>query len=485
MHHLSAKIAFLTAAGCLLAGSAYALDGKLVLDRLVQKGVLTQDEADAIVKADAEKQKTIADTAIRPKNPDATEVRLFGTVQVQGKFFTRDAHSGASDAGQTASAGFEARRLDLGVEGKFAGGWNAFGGLEIRAGGIGGNNNAGAGAPAGAELGNNTFAFIDKAGIAYDSGDYGKFTAALQKTKFGLEEYTSSTALYTVERSIVSQYFAGSANSNNGVSGGGYALGIGGRHIGVYWESKSNAKDGGLQVGGGVANAYQGAYDNLTTPQNEQYLPLVYANADYLVLLGGDAKLDFGLNLAYTEANVDQIAVAGTTNTNPNFDTRTYAAEFIAKFTTGALSLIGDTYVVGIDNGRFRPVAAGTDAVSTLPWGVTGTVAYKVSPEFEPLVQLGYIDTNGRGIQDGTFDGAPLNGNGAAPNAAQAAITYARAYSLFVGFNWYITPKSLKLTAGFDGAHFEGTVNTATAAASSAVNREDIYGGRVQLQAVF
>jgi polyhydroxyalkanoate synthesis regulator phasin len=53
----SLKIATLIAAGALLgAAPALALDGKVVLDKLVKKGVLTPEEADAVIQQDTEKK---------------------------------------------------------------------------------------------------------------------------------------------------------------------------------------------------------------------------------------------------------------------------------------------------------------------------------------------------------------------------------------------------------------------------------------------
>lgn len=459
---------------------AFALDGKVVLDQLVKKGVLSPEEADAIVKKDLDAQKASPKAPVpEAKQKDAFDVKLGGRVQVQGKYFTRDSHGDSSDSGQTPVSGFELRRFNLDAEAALPHGFSLFGSIEANVGNGGGNNASSTGYAI----------FIDKAGVAYDAEEYGKFTGALQKARYALEEYTSASNLYTIERSAVSNYFANT-------------LQLGGRHIGFFWESRDNAKTGGWQFGAGMANAYQGAFNAATTPQAENYAPAFYGNVSYVALLNADSKLQFDLNLAYTEANINAmnagvnaagatprtVGLPGNTGTNADFDARTAGIEFVAKYTAGRFTAIGDFMSAYIVNGRFANGAgftatnAGVRADSAMPFGCTATLAYRVTDEIEPVVQFGYVDTDGRGTPESTFRDLSENGNSVSPGTGLAFSTYDRAETLFVGANWYITPKSLKLTAGFDSAHFEGRANNATVATRQA---EEVYGGRLQLQALF
>lgn len=458
MNRSTLKTAALLAAGaCLGSAPALALDGKVVLDQLVKKGVLTAEEADAIVKKDMEKTKADPVPAtVVAKQSDASKVVFSGRVQVQGKYFSRDDKASGTDAGETPSSGFEMRRLNFDVDATLVEGFSLFGSIEVNAGNGGGNNASSTGYAV----------FIDRAGVALDT-DAGRFMAALQKSKYALEEYTSSSSLYTVERGAISNYFANS-------------LQLGGRHAGLYWETADNTKTGGPRFGAGIANAYQGAYSVVTTPSDERYAPAFYANADHVLVINDTTTWQNGVNLVYTEANINQLAgLPGTTNTNANFDTRTLGVEFISKLTAGRFTLLGDFMSAFIENGTYENL---TGAKAATPWGATALVAYKLSDSFEPVLQFGYADSDGRGIGDNTFRDFANDGNGVSPGTGLASTTYDRAFTLFAGANWYITPKSLKLSAGLDCARFVGRPgNTAVNTKQEA----DCIGGRVQIQALF
>ena len=93
---------------------------------------------------------------------------------------------------------------------------------------------------------------FDKAVFTYES-ELGKFDVGYQKVQFGQEENTSSSALYTVERSMVTRYWA---ESNNG-----RRLGFGARHVGLHYSNKVVIGEGGpgtLAYGAAIVDAVQG-----------------------------------------------------------------------------------------------------------------------------------------------------------------------------------------------------------------------------------
>lgn len=438
------KITTLVAAGLLtVAPAALALDGKVVLDQLVKKGVVTPEEADAILQKDADKQK---DKPAVPtaKMSDVKKLTIAGRAQVQYKYFDTDDHSpGRSDP--LPSQGFELRRFNIDADAELAKDFTAFGSIESTVKADGSATNI----------------FIDKAGVSFSDRDAGKFTAGLQKNKFGLEEYTSASSLYAIERGVVSQFFAGDKPGTS-------SLGLGGRKIGFFWETAADNKDGGLKLHAGVHNAIQcyGGTGAQTTLGTDTLSIATTLGADYVIALNSSSKLQLGANYTYNPSNVNALANV----TNATFNTETHALELIAKYTSGGLTLVADGYVASIENGRYARGVT-TNAEGAMPTGFTLTAAYKVTDELEPVIALGYLNGDGRGFKSSLVR-----------DSVAASGSYDQATSVYAGLNWYITPKSLKLSAGAEWASFGGRENSSTA---SATNTADVVGGRVQIQALF
>lgn len=516
MNRNTLKTAALLAAGAFLgAAPALALDGKVVLDQLVKKGVLTPEEADAIVKSDLEKNKANpAPAPVLTKTSDVNSIRITGGVQAQGKYTTHQ-NLGVNSNGITPGSGVELRRFQIGVEAKVFNNWTVFGQIEGDAGNNGTNSNGNTAATTNGPNGQNGVQLtngsrydfiIDKAGISYDTEGYGTLTAAVQKTKFSFEEYCSSFDIYTIERSPVSFYFG--SYYQTGANGSKTALTgnttIGGRKVGFYYD-KAADHDGGFTYGAGISNAYEDSYTSQTNSTEENYAPEFYANLGYVWKINEESSLETDVNLAYTEANTGQItdgtgiiagsvsvanplgtnngssiagaggALSGTTNTNADFDTKTVGIEWLTKYKYGRLTLVSDLMAAYIQNGRYDTNGAPGHADNAMPFGATATAAYRVTDSLEPLAQFGYLTTDGRGLTEG---GVVRDYNGT------TATAYDRAYNVFAGIAWYITPKSLKLTTGFEATQFEGLAHGATLPAGAASSVRD-YGVRMQLQARF
>lgn len=447
MTHKTLKLATLISASAALGvAPAFALDGKVVLDQLVKKGVLTPEEADAIVEKDSKKPKGPA-VAVA-KQGDVSKLTVAGRAQVQYKYFTTDDRApGVADP--LPSQGFELRRFNLDADADLADDFSVFGSIEVTV--------KADGSAAGF--------IVDKAGASFTDVDAGKFTAGLMKNKFGLEEYTSASNLYAIERGIVSQYFAG--DKPNGSS-----LGLGGRKIGLFWETAGdNTKTGGAKLHAAVHNAiqcYGGTGSQTTQPGGTDTLQLAATlGGDYVFKIDDKSSLQLGANFTYNPSNVNAL---GNVATTPRLDTDSYAGELIAKYTNGKFTLVGDAYQAVIENGRWES-AAKAHAETAMPWGATLTAAYKVTDSFEPVVALNYLNGDGRGFKSSLVR-----------DSVAASGTYDEAVSVYAGANWYITPKSLKLSAGLEAAEFSKRDNSTVGAAK---NEATVLGGRIQVQALF
>ncbi len=157
-----------------LAAPSFATD-KALLDMLLENGTITPIQADEIRKKSA--------VVVTPNRPTTNQLKVRGRIQGQW------AMSDGSNSGTTATddySTFEARRIRVGVQGKFADVWDYQ--LEINA---------------------VSSANIDTAFVAYNLNKNGKIIFGKNKPQFGLEENTSSADILTIERSTLTNYFQG------------------------------------------------------------------------------------------------------------------------------------------------------------------------------------------------------------------------------------------------------------------------------------
>jgi phosphate-selective porin len=187
------KLTQITALSAALIGStSFAASNDALLDLLVQKGVLTENEATSV----AEELKESAPVYVTAKGKAVSDLKLTGRLHMQ--------YDGISnDVGESSQNGFYFRRVRLGAEAKFFD--NYYGKLIAAFGGDDGSVN------------------LDKAVIGWKYDPMANFEAGYSKVPFGFYETTSSAKIKTVERSIATRYF---------VEGDG--LEFAGRHTGIF-----------------------------------------------------------------------------------------------------------------------------------------------------------------------------------------------------------------------------------------------------------
>ena len=414
----------LIAAAAITSVSAFAQD-KATLDLLVKKGIITAEErAKTLQSAAATKTESGMDRVFI-KEAGANRLTFSGRIQGQWE---------AASYSQTAS-GVETqavdlnnvmmRRLYLGAKADVGGGfsgelvWNF------------GDNSSTSGTDtirAGA---------ADKAVFTYES-DLGKFDLGYQKVQFGQEENTSSSALYTVERSMVTRYWAESNNARR--------LGVGARHVGLHYSNKAVIGEGGpgtLAYGASIVDAVQGY--NSTGINDYGY----YANVSF------DWKplgTTIGINYALTPSGATSTsgglptAVGGTLDMaeglNPYF-----------KYVTGDLTIVGEYIITAIDASSATTTNSGF--LERDPSGYNITLAYKLSENLEAVVRYSALDTDGRGqrASDGFRDIVTTGTSGS---------TYDKSSSIFVGLNYYFNKNNAKIQLGYEKAKLEDKLGTYT-----------------------
>jgi len=357
-------LALISGAILLSAGTAVAQSDKALIDALIQKGILSKDEAAAIVK----------DVA---KNESATEISTSGSkflkkVTISGRLQAQFADLSAEIDGSTtpiaATQQFFMRRVYFGVKADFTGGWSTFVNYDF------------------------ANASFDAAMITWKQSDLLAVDLGLRKAPIGLEEWdTSSGSLKAIERSPATRYWV---ESNNG-----RRLGAGSYRTGIF-------------IGGSVNGFFYNAA--VTNPERDEFSSL-NGNSDPGVQGGGNAtnnafawwgnggyKGKFTGGTYRAGVSYGYLPDQGGTTLGKGHDLQVGSAYGVV--TAGNFDLEGE-YFFGKDR---KGVADKTDANPTGYWIQP---SFKITPEIEAVARYSYVDSDGRGvnISDGTRS-APSGG---------------------------------------------------------------------------
>ena len=442
----------LIAAAALTVVSSYAQD-KSTLDLLVKKGIITAEERAIALKQSAATKTESGMDRVFIKEAGANRLTFSGRIQGQWEMADYTQTSGGIESQATDLNNVMMRRLYLGAKADVGAGfsgelvWN-FGDNSSHV-----NQSTDEVVRAGA---------ADKAVFTYE-GDIGKFDIGYQKVQFGQEENTSSSALYTVERSMVTRYWA---ESNNG-----RRLGFGARHVGLHYSNKVVIGEGGpgtLAYGASIVDALQGY--NTVGVNDFGY----YANVSFdWKPLGTTIGVNYGLTPsgATSTSGGMPTAVGGSLDMAEGFNP-------YFKYVTGDLTIVGEYIITGIDASSATSTNSGF--IDRDPSGYNITLAYKLSENLEAVARYSALDTDGRGQQasDGFRDvqSSPLT-----------AATYDKSNSIFVGLNYYFNKNNAKIQLGYEKAKLEGRIDSYTNGVATVVGADhadaDIF--RVQAQILF
>lgn len=398
MKFKSLKVLGLLAACALTVGSVQAQD-KALLNTLVQKGYLTQAEAD---------QVAASSVTIRPAARNVKSLTFSGRVHTQFNWVTGDdKQQNAVDPAATTT--FQMRRVYLGAVADLGNGWRG----TVIANFVSAGNS-----------------YLDQAHISKNV-DWdllqGRMTAGFRKVKFGYEENTSSARIVTVERSIATRYWAEGFQANGRV-------GVGSRHVGVFWDGKVADVDG-LYYGASITNSDQASVGGQA--QNDM---AYFVHAGYKSAVEG-INFDFGFNFGYKQSGNSNSAIPGVSSS-------VMAYNPYLNLNWEGLNVMAEMLGASVQDGRVAAVGRSTAS----PMGFNIIPSYKITDEFELALRYSHLQTNGRGV-------APSAVVPGAPNPVGGR-SFNRADSFYVGGSWYIVGNDVKLTAGYEWTQFESPVNS-------------------------
>lgn len=405
--------------GLLLAAAAAAQDSAALVNALIRKGILTNQEAEEI-RADlmVENAPVSAATSL---SPNLARLAIGGRVQFQYAHLATDI---AGTAGDPATVNhLFLRRVRMSFRATFREGWSAH---------------------VNYDLGNANF---DLAQIEKIFSPRLKVQAGYWKAPIGYEEYfTSSGELKAIERSTINRYFV---ESNNGrrLGAGKYRNGIwllGNNGGNLSWDlAVTNAESQGVTVNDALG---QGSGSN-----NQ----LAYWGSVAYVRPFAETTGRLKLGATYGFLPDQGGRVVGTGN-----DLAVWSAYFDWRYLDA--SLIGE--YLGSDNER--GASALRDAKSD-GWSLMAT--YRLTPRFEPVLRYSQIDSDGRGVQLG--DGI---------RSAASGGTHDKMHEWFVGTNWYLLGDEAKHEVRWQAGYIFG--ESSGIPLTGAPAKATVQGVRSQLQ---
>ncbi|MGZ0656762.1 porin [Coraliomargarita sp. W4R53] len=204
---------FTAFSAALFGASTFAASNDALLDKLVEKGILSQTEALEIASEIKEENKGFS---ISAKGKETVKLRFNG--RLQGQY---DSFAGEANGSDTPSTNhFYFRRLFFGVKATLDNGFYAESVFDV----------------AGEE-----FSF-DKAALGYKFDDKLNAQFGYQKVPFGFEETSSSSKLPTIERSVANRFFADQIDFSS-------------RHTGIHAQGDLG---GGFSYAAALVNGAQG-----------------------------------------------------------------------------------------------------------------------------------------------------------------------------------------------------------------------------------
>lgn len=382
----------LLVAGAVIAANA---QDKALLETLVKKGMLTQQEAAQIAKDSV---------AVTPATKSTKSIKIFGGGQgwySWGKNSVKAGTGGSFDQ----QSGFTLRYVKLGIEADVGGGWSAE--VVTDFGTEGADKN-----------------YLDKVVASKKIDlDYlnGTLQLGLRKVNMGYEQNMDDFGQYAVERSVATYFFTRYEGKN-----------FGSRTVGVFWDGNITQVDGlyyGAAVTSGVS---EGGVGNFVTGAQDSSALSFWVNAGYknvADIKGETLSYDLGINFGYapqgSHIGVKKGSVWGI---NP-----------YATINWRGLTLIGEFFLQQVEDYNL-----GRDGVGRTPMGANFTAAYKMDigewGAIEPVFRASYVTTNGMGLES-AYTGDDLG-------KINQAMTF------YGGVNWYATT-AVKTSLGYEFGYYD------------------------------
>ncbi len=420
------SLAAITAA----VATAKAQDSGALLDALVRKGILSDQEAEEI-RVDLTKESHNAMLSTIAGGKSTTALSITGRLQIQYAGLDTNAEGAGADPDSVEH--FFLRRVYLGASAKLGPNWSAQFNYDF----------AGAGS-------------FDKAFIRWEGEVWDQNLAidtGLRKVNFGFEETTSSGSLKAIERSGVTRYFMEDAN--------GRRLGGGSYRIGVFADFNSAAaagKETGIFYSAAITNPERVSDTSSVGDATNNGTPAFWAGIGYSGK-AGSGKYITGAAAGYMpdQGGHGTAAPYGRGTGNDLSVASIYGSVNVGRFTLAAEGLIGR-----VENGS----VAGENATQ---WGFWVQPSCMITDKLEAVVRYSFLDTDGRGVRvsDGIRSAASIGGLRNELN------------EYYAGLNYYFQGSDVVLQLGYVGGKSSGDVTGA------AGRDEKVNGIRTQLQVNF
>lgn len=381
----------LLVAGAVIAANA---QDKALLETLVKKGMLTQQEAAQIAKDSV---------AVTPATKSTKSIKIFGGGQGWYSWGKNSVKAGTGSFEQ--QSGFTLRYVKLGIEADVGGGWSAE--VVTDFGTEGESKN-----------------YLDKVVASKKIDlDYlnGTLQLGLRKVNMGYEQNMDDFGQYAVERSVATYFFTRYEGKN-----------FGSRTVGVFWDGNITQVDGlyyGAAVTSGVS---EGGVGNFVTGAQDSSALSFWVNAGYknvADIKGETLSYDLGINFGYAPQGSTSYTQKGSVwGINP-----------YATINWRGLTLIGEFFLQQVED-----YAPSRDGVGRTPMGANFTAAYKMDigewGAIEPVFRASYVTTNGMGLQS-AYTGDYLG-------KINQAMTF------YGGVNWYATT-AVKTSLGYEFGYYD------------------------------
>jgi Phosphate-selective porin O and P len=393
----------------LAASVAVAQDSGALLDALVRKGVLNDQEAEEI-RADLTRDNAAAMPKFAaPAGKDTKSIAISGRIQTQ--YFSFDNDNIAD------SSGFIMRRIYLGAKAKVGADWTADFNYNFADG------------------------EVDKAILQWGGDVLGQdatIDIGFRKVNFGMEETTSSASLKAIERSPVTRFFVEGDFGDTLASGPGIPgaatnpsdreLGAASRRIGLFFNFNDVARSGkesGLYYGFAITNPdrqgpslgdRRGGFNNT---------PALWADVGYSYKTDSVSG-KFGAAVSHIRE--------GFAFDAPVADATLTGFSVYNDITFGKLNIAAEFMTADLKDGAV--VAAVVEDAN--PYGYWIQPSFMVTDKFELVARYSFVDGDGRGLRlrdlvrrsDGTITGDELT-------------------EYYIGMNYYFVGNSVKLQLGY------------------------------------
>lgn len=422
-------LSFLPRSGCVALGLAavtvspflFGQDSGALIDALIRKGILTNQEAEDIRADLVRENNTIPAHAMAPgKSTD----RLTVGMRMQVQYANLGTEIRGTAVNPVPTDHFFTRRMYLTLKAGVGGDWGATMTYDIASGGY------------------------DDAILEWKPTPDLSFNFGLRKVAVGYEERSSSGNLKGLERSSVTRYFV---ESNNG-----RRLGAASYRIGAFLDGKRDLTSTTTLV-------YTAAVTDAERNESITGASLAGDNTNNHVAFWGTAalagKLAQGTWLAGVGSGFlpDQGGF-GTANLGRGFDLTLYSA--FTDITVGRFGLVAEYLSARVERGS----AANTDAD---PKGFFIQPSFYLTETIEAVARYAWLDTDHRGVNlSDAVRSAPGGG-------VMNTLT-----EWYAGGNYYLRGNDLKFQLGLVYGRTRDTVTGAPAQART-------FGVRSQLQMQF